>query len=163
MKKIAILIGIFLCCSIVAKAQLDSFEKLTDMKGVTTVYISKAMLGMISDVDGSKMSMDGVDIGDVVKKLTSITVLTSENADVAKAFKKVFAEVKSNKAFEPLMLTKSDESRTAIYAKEGNAKNNEESEILVTIENDKDNRHVLVRLTGSMTLTDIQKIATEKK
>ncbi len=161
MKKLIILIGIFLCTSILAQAQTDPFEKLMDMKGVTTVYISKAMLGMMSSVDTEKMVMEGVEIGEVVKKLTSITVLTSEKPDAMKALQKLASDIKNNKAYEQLMFAKTDETKATIYAK---VIKGEETEMVVVV-NDGSSKQssTLIRLTGTMTLADIQKITADKK
>ena len=161
MKKLIILISVFLCTSILAQAQTDPFEKLMDMKGVTTVYISKAMLGMMANVDTDNLVMEGVDMGEVVKKLTSITVLTSENTDAIKALQKLASDIKGNKAYEQLMFTKSDDTKATIYAK---IVNGEESEMVVVVSDGSGKESsTLVRLTGTMTLADIQKIAAEKK
>ncbi len=159
MKKILVFIGVFLCTSVLAQAQTDPFEKIMDMKGVTTVYISKAMLGMMSDLDPGQMNMEGVEIGEVVKKLTSITVLTSEEPGAVKAIQELAAKIKHNKAYEQLMFAKKDATKATIYAK---VAPNEESEMIVVVNRDAEGGNVLVRLTGTMTLADIQKITADK-
>lgn len=165
MKKLIILISIFLCGSVVAQAQADPFDKLMDMKGMTTVYISKAMLGMMSDMDPKSMStlVEGVDIGEITKKLTSITVLTSEKPEAIKALNQLASDLKKNKAYEPLMFAKTDETSASFYAKVGSAKSNEETEMIIVVNEGADKGAVLVKFTGSMTLADIQKIAASKK
>lgn len=161
MKKLIILISLFLCGSILVQAQTDPFEKLMDMKGVTTVYISKAMLGMMSNMDSSNLPIaEGVDIGEVVKKLTSITVLTSEQPEAIKALKQLASDIRSNKSYEQLMFAKSDETKASIYAK---TTSGQESEMVMVVDEAAGKECVLIRFTGTMTLADIQKITTEKK
>lgn len=160
MKKLIVLISIFLCTSILAQAQADPFEKVMDTKGVTTVYISKAMLNMMSNVDAGQMNMEGVDIGDIVKKLTSITVLTSEEPSAIKVLQELASKIKSNKAYEQLMFAKKDDKKAIIYAK---VADNEESEMVVVVNEGAKDESVLIRLTGTMTLADIQKITAETK
>ena len=162
MKKLVILISLLLFGSTIAQAQTDPFEKLMDMKGVTTVYISKAMLGMMSGSDVKNMSVvDGVDIEEVVKKLTSITVLTSENQDAIKAIQKLGTDIKNSKAYEQLMFAKSDDTKATIYAK---VTKGEESEMVIVV-NDSSSKQstTMIRLTGTMTLADIQKITADTK
>ena len=162
MKKLVILISLLLFGSTIAQAQTDPFEKLMDMKGVTTVYISKAMLGMMSGADVKNMSVvDGVNIEEVVKKLTSITVLTSESQDAIKAIQKLGADIKNSKAYEQLMFAKSDDTKATIYAKVANG---EESEMVILV-NDSSSKQstTMIRLTGTMTLADIQKITADTK
>lgn len=162
MKKLAILMSLFLCGTVLAKAQVDPFEKLMDMKGVTTVYISKAMLGMMTNMDSKNIPMvEGVDIGEVVKKLTSVTVLTSESSDAVKALQKLATDIKGNKAYEQLMFAKKDETKATIYVKE--LKDKESEMIMIIDDGSSEKTSTIIRLTGTMLLADIQKIAAEKK
>ena len=162
MKRLIILVSLLLCVSISAQAQADPFEKLMDMKGVTTVYISKAMLGMMSNMDSSSLPVaEGVDIGEVVKKLTSITVLTAEQPEAIKAIKQLASDIRSSKAYEQLMFAKNDEAKASIYAK---TLGGQESEMVMIVDEAAAGKEcVLIRFTGTMTLADIQKITAEKK
>ena len=59
-----------LAFSIHASAQKAIFDKYEDTNGVTTIYISKTMLGMIPNVKAGKH-----DIGNIASKLDYIRIL----------------------------------------------------------------------------------------
>ena len=62
-----------LAFSIPASAQKAFFDKYEDTNGVTTIYISKTMLGMIPNVKAGKR-----DIGKIASKLDYIRILSCE-------------------------------------------------------------------------------------
>ena len=57
--------------------------KRQDMDGVTSVYISKAMLSLMPD-----MKTEGVNIGEVASKLDNIQILSCEKTDLIAKLKK---------------------------------------------------------------------------
>lgn len=59
------------------------FDKFADMDGVTSVYISKAMLSLMPD-----MKTEGVNIGEVASKLDNIQILSCEKPDIIAKLKK---------------------------------------------------------------------------
>lgn len=75
MKRIYIITLLLSLCSLVSYAQNSFFDKFADMDGVTSVYISKAMLSMMPN-----MKAEGINIGEVAGKLDHIQILTCEKA-----------------------------------------------------------------------------------
>ncbi len=75
--------------SLFTYAQDSFFDKFADMDGVTSVYISKAMLSLMPD-----MKTEGVNIGEVASKLDNIQILSCEKPDI-------IAKLKKEKAFIP--------------------------------------------------------------
>ena len=73
MKRFYITAILALICTIASYAQ-TIFDRYADTEGVTTVYISKAMLSMMPD-----MKTNGVNIGPIASKLDNIRILTCEN------------------------------------------------------------------------------------
>ena len=61
--------------SIHASAQKALFDKYEDTNGVTTIYISKTMLGMIPNVKAGNH-----DISEIASKLDQLRILTCEKA-----------------------------------------------------------------------------------
>ena len=64
MKRTYIITLLLSLCSLFTYAQDSFFDKFADMDGVTSVYISKAMLCLMPD-----MKTEGVNIGEVASKL----------------------------------------------------------------------------------------------
>ena len=73
MKRTYIITLLLSLCSLFTYAQDSFFDKFADMDGVTSVYISKAMLSLMPD-----MKTEGVNIGEVASKLDNIQILSCE-------------------------------------------------------------------------------------
>lgn len=74
MKRTYIITLLLSLCSLFTYAQ-DSFSTSSLIwTGVTSVYISKAMLSLMPD-----MKTEGVNIGEVASKLDNIQILSCEN------------------------------------------------------------------------------------
>ena len=74
MKRIKIILLLFLC-SMFTYAQNSFYNKFANMDGVSSVYISKAMLNMVSGIGGAD-----VDIAKIAPKLDNIMVIKSEKS-----------------------------------------------------------------------------------
>lgn len=131
----------------------DIFEKLTNTKGIEVIFISKAMLGMMP-----KMSMPGVDIGNIVGKLESLQILSAESNPASNILKMEVDRLVQSKEYETLMYVKDDESRTGFFVKK--EKDSDNTEMLMVTE---DNGEVtLIRFFGNFKLKDIQDIAKKQ-
>ena len=73
MKRTYIITLLLSLCSLFTYAQDSFFDKFADMEGVTSVYISKAMLSLMPN-----MKTEGVNIGEVASKLDKIQILSCE-------------------------------------------------------------------------------------
>ena len=64
--------------SINAQAQKNPFDKFSDYKDVTYIYISKTMLKLVGTT--AIPSINGIDINEFGSKLNSIQIITSEKS-----------------------------------------------------------------------------------
>ena len=86
MKKILI-IQLLLCLCLSASAQKALFNKYSDAKGVTSVYISKAMLGMAAGLKAGKS-----DISKIAGRLDHLQILTFERPSMIRTVRKEAVE-----------------------------------------------------------------------
>lgn len=135
------------------KNSSDPFDIVMNMKGVSVVYISKAMLGMMPNMG----NMPGINIGNVAGKLESMYVISAESKSSAESLNKATTKLLSNGTYETLMMVKDDDSLVNFYLKKGEKSNSEI--LMVTKESDE---VTIIRFIGSFTLQDIQNLTKEK-
>ena len=147
MKKL-ILIFLTALTVIGAPAQESFKNKFNNVKGVTSVFISKALLGMMPDMDSR-----GLDLGPVAKKLDNIQIFNSETKAAANTLKSECLNIIANEKYENLMNVNEADEHNGIYMKQfaGGMK----QYVLLNVE--KDETSVIV-LTGKLTIDDIRKI-----
>jgi hypothetical protein len=159
MKSKYIILLIFMISAISAPAK-SLVEKYSDMKGVTTIYISKTMLKMFSSVN---MDTRDVNISSVISKLTSINLITSEKSSVVEMMENDFQLIKKDKSYEPLMIVKEDDSNVIIYSK-NKTKDIIDEVLILIIDNPKssDNKSAtFISLTGNLTAEDLEKLSNK--
>lgn len=130
------------------QAQQNLFKKYSDVKGVASIYISKAML----DMNPSLFTKD-IYIGEVASKLNSVQVLSTMNSEIkAELLKDIRALVKSSR-YELLMKQKGNVSSSEFYASRKGDKVRE----LVMLTNGAATLK-FVYIEGDMTTKDVQKL-----
>lgn len=147
---------VFIFSLMTVQAQDKMFEKFSNNKDITTVYISKALLSMVPNVS----DMGGVNIKGLAQKLEKLEVYTSDSKSALKLMNSEAEAMKKNKAYETLMSLKDKEQVVNFYAqKDGNDKFKD----LIMFINE-DDECIIVRIVGSFTMEDIQKVMdrTEK-
>lgn len=110
----AIVTMVILFTGITASAQsADVFNKISEMDGVTSIYISKAMLSMF----GSNIHQDlgGVEISEIASSLNSIEIFNIEEKNLIKKIKPLINKLAEDKAFEVLAKIKEDGENVTIY------------------------------------------------
>ncbi len=151
MKKI--ILSILLLTSVsFAFAQKNPFEKFADMDGVTSVYISKAMLSMLKSGD---TDFNGVDVGGFVNKLSSILILTSEDKKVAPQMLSMANKRVKGNDYELLMRVKSDDNDNVNFFMRGKPERITE---LIMIVAGSDGENVIMQFLGDFTLQDVQQM-----
>ncbi|WP_455672774.1 DUF4252 domain-containing protein [Phocaeicola sp.] len=148
MKRIYIITLLLSFCSLFAQAQDSFFDKFADMDGVTSVYISKAMLGLMPN-----MQAEGVNIGKVAGKLDNIQLLSSDKPEVIAQLKQATAHINAKNGYEELMRVNDGGDKTTIYLKRNKSGQKE----FVLVNNERDEFLVVV-ITGNLTLEEIQGI-----
>ncbi len=138
-----------LAFSIHASAQKAIFDKYEDTNGVTTIYISKTMLGMIPNVKAGKH-----DIGNIASKLDYIRILSCEKPAL---FSKLIDEARKTYRsgnYETIMKMNDDGEKMTIYQRTLKDGKNE----FALLTEDKDGV-TIINLMGAITLKDIKDIA----
>jgi hypothetical protein len=151
MKKIIFTI-VFIFAVTIISAQKNPFEKFTDMNGVTSVYISKNMMSLLSK-DSNQYG--GVDVSNFIGKLNSILILTSENKKVSQEMLSLAnSRIKENN-YELLMRVKSDDGELVNFFMKGKPDNIQE---LIMIVDGNDEESVIMQFLGNFKLQDVQEM-----
>lgn len=145
MKKILIMI-LAVVAAMGLNAQSAFFKGCEDMPGVSTVYISKAMLELAG---ASNITGGDFDIGGIASKLDGLEIVSAEGSGLAKLKGKCGA-FSSGKGYEKLMRVKNDGSNVSILMKKlGGGRN----EFVVFV--DEETSLVVIMMTGTMTMQDV--------
>ena len=144
---------ICLCCSFAAFAQDDVFDRLSDMDGVTAVYISKSMFGSMKGMD-----MGSLDISKVAGKIEAMQVLTAEKTKAAQAIKTEVDKLVKNKDYEIMMKVKDSDSKVAFYVKR---ENNKIKGLLMLVD-ETPKEYTIIQIKGDLSLKEIQDITNSQ-
>lgn len=148
MKRTYIITLLLSLCSLYTYAQESFFEKYADMDGVSSVYISKAMLSLMPDIQ-----TEGVNIGQIASKLDNIQILSSEKPDIIAQLRKETAHIHAKNGYEELMRVNDSGEKVTIYLKRG--KDGKKEFLLLTNEAQE---FTIISITGNLTLQEIQSI-----
>lgn len=152
MKRTYIITLLLSLCSLFTYAQDTYFDKFADMEGVSSVYISKAMLSLMPN-----MQTDGVDIGKIANKLDNIQLISSDRPEIIDQLKKATAHINTKNGYEELMRINDDGEKVTIYLK----RNKNGQKEFVLLNNEKDEFMIIV-ITGNLSLQEIQGIINKK-
>lgn len=150
MKRQIIFMLLTVFCAMGTFAQSKFFEKCEKIKGVTTVYVSKAMLQMAGDANVT----DDMNLSAVIKKLNSLEVINAESSASVVEFNKLIKELNLNgkNGYEIMMSVNDDEQNVKIYMKKM-ANNTNEYVILV----EESDEVLVVLMNGTLTLDEATK------
>ena len=132
-----------------APAQESFKNKFNNVKGITSVFISNALLGM-------DVSCAGFNLGPMAKKLDNIQIFNSETKAAANTLKKGCLNIIAKEKYESLMNVNEADEHNSIYMKKFAGGLNQY--VLLNVE--KDETRVIV-LTGKLTVDDIRKITEQ--
>lgn len=145
-----ILIGVVLA-TFSLNAQ-NRFDKIAEMEGVTSVYVSPKMFSMMKD---SNSNTGDINIDKVAKKLTSLQILSSENPDASSLLRKETAFINPKNGYEELMRVKDEGERMFIYMKEGK----ETNEYILLVDENKE--FTVIILEGKLTVDEVRGIVNQ--
>ena len=148
-----VLILALLTTSFSLHAQVEEFEKYSDMKNVTYVYISKAMLTLAKGL--TTPSVPGMDMKNAFGKLNAIQIITTENKAARTKLKAEVADVVKREKYEMLMQVDEDDSKVRIYFKDG------KKQSVILMSTDESNETAVIAFSGTFKIEDVQKM-TEK-
>lgn len=146
MKRSYIITLLLSLCSLFTYAQDSYFDKYADMEGISSVYISKAMLNLMPN-----MKAEGINIGEVAGKLDNIQILSTEKPGLIESLKKETAHISKNNGYEELMRINDEGERTTIFLKQ--KKDGKKEFVLINSEKDE---FTIIIITGNLTLQEIQ-------
>lgn len=148
MKRIYILAIFATVFSLFAQAQQSFFDKYAEMEGVTSVYISKSMLSLLPDMNGS---INGVNIGNLANRLENIQILSCDEPEIISKLRKETSYINTENGYEELMRVREDGDKTTIYFKDKKGKKKE----FVLLVDEKD-EFTIISIVGDLTLKEIQ-------
>ncbi len=148
MRRWVFILALVLLCG-VASAQDAFFKSYANVKGVSTVYVSRAMFSLMPD-----MKVDGKSIGSLARKIDQLRVLTCERPSMAKGVAaKAQAFYTGKNGYEPMMQMDDGGEHTSIYMKRHGKGKNEF--VLLSVEDDEVS---VINVLGAITLDDIARI-----
>lgn len=154
MKKITTILSLLLLSiSIPLFAQQHKvIQDLSNIKGVTAVFVSEQMLQMIGlsqfDVE------DVVELSNIASKVTSVTVLNAESSRPVKELRQGITSYIDKMKISPLITTKEDDEQVNIYFIEPQGSEKQSHVIIYTDEGDEVS---LISITGSFSIKDFMK------
>lgn len=153
-KQIRLLVlAIIAIISLTANAQVSAFEKYSDIKNVTYVYISKSMLNLVGM---AVPSVPGVNTKSIMGKLSAIQIISSEDKTAKSKLKANVASIIKNDKYELLMQV-DDNDKVYIYHKES------KNQSVIVMQTDNDDALSVIVFSGKFTLDDVKKLTDNKK
>lgn len=141
------LAALILCLSI--NAQNKIFDKYNEMRSVSSVYISKAMIDMQSNVFAGD-----VYIGKMAGQLDGVYIISTRDANIKKELRQDLNKFIASEKYELLMKQKSTVSSSSFYIK---SKGNKVKELVMITDGAATLK--FISLIGDFSLKDIQNIA----
>lgn len=126
------------------------FDRYTDMDGVTSVYISKAMFKMMPSFETA-----GLSLVNMKGKIESLQVISTQRTDLAPKMRKDFSQL-IGKGHEELMRVRDGKTKATFYA---DMKGDLVKDLIMLA--DTDEGFTIIQLLGNFTLQDIQEIAKD--
>lgn len=150
MKKIILVMVMALTCNMMF-AQSALFKKYDNVKGVSTVYISKALLSLIPE-----MHTGNKDISKIAGKLDHVQILSCERPSLVSEIKSEAISYFKNGGYTNLMKVSDDGGQTIIYGK--SIDNGKNEFVLFSYMDDEVN---IINVMGNVTLNDIKQISVK--
>ena len=158
MKKI-IVIAVMLLSAIVAFAQdgKSIYQKYSDEKDVSAVYISPAMFRLIGKVPDLKVENSDINLGPIIKSLSGLYIINSENPKVNDTLKGEVDRLVNAGRYEMLMEAKDSGETVRMYTLGTETVVN--SFVMVSVDGDETS---FICLDGKMNREDLEKLLAEK-
>lgn len=155
MKRTYIITLLLSLCSLFTYAQESFFDKYADMEGVTSVYISKAMLSLMLSLMPD-MKTEEIYIGELASKLDNIQILNCEKASVTAQIKKDISYISPKNGYQELIRINDEGEKVTIFQKQNKGK---QKEFVLLCE--EQNELTIIIITGNLTLQEIQSIVNK--
>lgn len=145
MRKILLMLAFALAC-FHAAAQDQFFKNYANVKGVTTVYISKSMLSLMPKITVGKKQL-----GQPSKKIDQLSILTCEQPSTAVSIATKAQAYYRRNSYEEMMQINDDGEKTIIYMKRHPKGRNEF--VLLSQASDE---MTIINVLGTLSLNDIR-------
>lgn len=129
----------------------NRFEKIAEMEGVKSVYVSPKMFSMMNDSNTGDINIDKK----VAKKITGLQILSSESQEASDLLRRETAFINTKNGYEELLRVKDSGERVFIYTKE--SKNANEYVLLV----DEGKEFTVIILEGKLTVDEVRGIVNQ--
>lgn len=129
----------------------NRFEKIAEMEGVKSVYVSPKMFSMMNDSNTGDINIDKK----VAKKITGLQILSSESQEASNLLRRETAFINTQNGYEELLRVKDSGERVFIYTKEN--KNANEYVLLV----DEGKEFTVIILEGKLTVDEVRGIVNQ--
>ena len=150
MKRYILIAMLLLACLCSLQAQTSIFDKFANHKEVTSIYISKQMFSLISDLNVENSMLETFNVQGISKKLSAMHILTCESPETIALLQKETSYFNSSNGYEILMQVNEEDEQVNFFIKEGT----EENEYILIINND--DEFTLIRMVGKLTLKEIK-------
>lgn len=151
------------------------FQKFEDMNAVTSVVVNQKMFKMLADLQINTDDPESQELMEMVKKISSLKVLTTGDSKVAADMNSTVAKYLKSDKLEELMRVKDGEQTINFYVREGKDDNHVKELLMfinglkeitssadVTINGKKrEVETVLLSLTGDIDLRQISKLTNK--
>jgi len=155
-----ILIALMACLPLSGFSQ-SLFDQFEEMDEVSSVVVNKSMFNLLAKMDVEVNDPEARDFMDIVTKLKSLKVFTTENANIASQMQSSVGKYLQSSNMEELMRVKDKEANVKFYIKQGKDQDHV-SELLMLVTNldkikveGKNMETVLLSLTGDIDLNKI--------
>lgn len=92
--------------------QSSIFDKYTDSEGITSVYISKSMLGMLPS---GSTKINGIQLGDITQRLDNIQILSCDEKAIIPQIRQEISVFSPKNGYEELMRIREDGEKVSIF------------------------------------------------
>ena len=158
MKKILV-IAVMLLSAIGAFAQdgKSIYQKYSDEKDVSAVYISPAMFRLIGKIPDLEVKDEDINLGPIIKSLSGLYIINSESATVNASLKGEVDRLVKAGRYEMLMEAKDSGETVRMYTLGTETVVN--SFVMLSVDDDEVS---FICLDGKMNRDDLEKILAEK-
>lgn len=129
----------------------NRFEKIAEMEGVKSVYVSPKMFSMMNDSNTGDINIDKK----VAKKITGLQILSSENQEASDMLRKETAFINTKNGYEELLRVKDSGERVFIYTKE----NKDANEYVLLVDEGKE--FTVIIFEGKLTVDEVRGIVNQ--
>lgn len=157
MKKILVIAAVLLLTATAfAQDGKSIYNKYSDAKDVSGVYISPAMFRLIGKIPDMEIADEDVNLTSIIKSLTGLYIIDSENGSINGNIKRDAEKFVKDGKYELLMEVKENSETTHIYITGTN--DNVSSFVLISYEPDE---CTFICIDGQISREKLEKIIAE--